>query len=955
MTRRPTAPSPSPTTRPPARPSPSAPPTGWPAKKTFTYALAKQGVAGTCTDYTNTAAITETAQSDKQLVTVCVGKDLVVAKTAAGTFDRTYFWAIDKSVDDTRIEIAQGGTATFNYTIKLTPGGYTDSGWTLAGKITVTNPNDWQAITADVADSYDGGGVCTVAGGTAVSIPAGQSVTLDYSCVFGTKPLYTGVNTATATWDKAAAFTPSGSASGKADVTLTLDQETNRTVTVLDDKTTGTPVTLGTSDYYAGPFTFTYALAKQGVAGTCTDYTNTASLKELPAITDSQKVTVCVGKDLAVTKTAAGTFNRAYLWSIAKAVDVPQINIANGGTATFNYTVTATQTGIADSGWTLAGKITVTNPNDWEAITVDVTDAVNNGGVCTVAGGTAVSIPAGGAKTFDYTCTYAAAPTAYSGANTATATWDKAAAFTPDGSATGSAAFTLTQAGSTNKTVTVTDSLGGTLGTVTATDAAPFAAKSFTYSYGFKGEPGTCKTYDNTATLTETGQTASKTVKVCVGKDLTVTKTAVASYDRLYKWKIAKSVDKTSATVAPGENAAFNYTVTVTPDGFTDSGWKLSGKITVTNPNDWEAITANVTDATNVGGGAVCTVTGGANVSIPAGKSVTLDYSCTFTGQPAYTGTNTATVTWNKATYFTPGETTTGTAAVSFTVANETNKTITVVDNKTGATDVTLGTASWPDGVKSFTYTLTKSKASGTGACTSYTNIAKIKETGQTATQTVQVCVIAIDLVKQIGTSAAGPWYDSISQIMSGMNVWYKFTVTNTGDVTLTNVTVTDPMFGGQVCVVASLAPGANTTCSKGPVQAAYNNNSQVCNTATASGSCERQDRHRHGHGLLRDQVLGLYAGLLEEPHARRKERQRRVAVHRLPDHQQAGRAQGLPGRLPERLSEGQQQALRPDDPAPGAQLQGRLDGIGGQGNAAAGRNRRAAQRLLPPEDGLQE
>ncbi len=68
-------------------------------------------------------------------------------------------------------------------------------------------------------------------------------------------------------------------------------------------------MTLGTSDYYAGPFEFTYALDKQGVAGKCTDYTNTAVIDETEQ-SDTQKVTVCVGKDLTVTKTAAGTFDR---------------------------------------------------------------------------------------------------------------------------------------------------------------------------------------------------------------------------------------------------------------------------------------------------------------------------------------------------------------------------------------------------------------------------------------------------------------------------------------------------------------------------------------------------------------------------------------------------------------------------------------------------------------------
>ena len=48
-----------------------------------------------------------------------------------------------------------------------------------------------------------------------------------------------------------------------------------------------------------------------------------------------------MGQDLIVTKTAAGTFDRTYLWQISKAVDQTTVNIANGGIATFNYTVVA--------------------------------------------------------------------------------------------------------------------------------------------------------------------------------------------------------------------------------------------------------------------------------------------------------------------------------------------------------------------------------------------------------------------------------------------------------------------------------------------------------------------------------------------------------------------------------------------------------------------------------------
>ena len=124
----------------------------------------------------------------------------------------------------------------------------------------------------------------------------------------------------------------------------------------------------------------------------------------------TQKVTVCVGKDLTVSKTATGTFDRSYLWQISKDVDKTTVNIANGGTATFNYTVKVDQTGVTDAGWTLAGKITITNPNNWQDITLtSLSDAVDNGGICTVDPGPYV-VPKSGSLDVNYTCSYALPP-----------------------------------------------------------------------------------------------------------------------------------------------------------------------------------------------------------------------------------------------------------------------------------------------------------------------------------------------------------------------------------------------------------------------------------------------------------------------------------------------------------------------------------------------------------------
>ena len=107
-------------------------------------------------------------------------------------------------------------------------------------------------------------------------MPQKGSLTLHYTC---TTDGTTTKNTATVTWDKAAYFTPKDTASAEAAVSFTIGAETNKTITVVDDKTDpANPVTLGTWNWADGEHTFTYSLEKQGVAGTCTDYTNTAKI-----------------------------------------------------------------------------------------------------------------------------------------------------------------------------------------------------------------------------------------------------------------------------------------------------------------------------------------------------------------------------------------------------------------------------------------------------------------------------------------------------------------------------------------------------------------------------------------------------------------------------------------------------------------------------------------------------
>ena len=86
-----------------------------------------------------------------------------------------------------------------------------------------------------------------------------------------------------------------------------------------------------------------------------------------------------------------------------------------------------------------------------------------------------------------------------------------------------------------------------------------------------------------------------------------------------------------------------------------------------------------------------------------------------------------------------------------------------------------------------------------------------------------------IKLVKQADT--AGP-------VRSGDRIVFSFEVTNTGNVTLTDVRVSDPMVGEVRCPRTTLAPGESMTCTADPytVTAGDVARGEVVNHATATG-----------------------------------------------------------------------------------------------------------------------
>jgi hypothetical protein len=398
---------------------------------------------------------------------------------------------------------------------------------------------------------------------------------------------------------------------------------------------------------------------------------------------------------LTASKTATGTFNRAFTWQVDKSVDHSEIT-APSGSATFNYTVTVTKSGPTDSGWAATGTITVTDPNNDPVTGVDITDAINDPNAsCNVTGGNNATVD-NGTTAFDYTCTYSAAPQSTSETNTATIDWptqtlSPSGAALTGGSTTATASVDLSNPTNvTDNCVTVGDTLAGPLGSTCA-------SHTYTYPLTLSGTAGTCTPYLNTASITTSDSDAvfdaGASAEVCVPAALKVSKTATPTFTRTYNWSIDKTADSPIINKPGGGTVTAGFTVTVTQAGHTDSGWQVSGAITVENPNDFEAITASVSDAVDNGGS--CLVEGSAadTVTIPASGSKVLDYTCTYASAPSPdAGTNTATATWDGA-----GSPATGTANFTFDTGatgnpTEVNKCVTVTDTFNGGSATTLGT-----------------------------------------------------------------------------------------------------------------------------------------------------------------------------------------------------------------------------------------------------------------------
>ncbi len=123
----------------------------------------------------------DNVDSGENSFVVCIVTPLQVSKTANTTFTRSHVWSIDKSADQTTLNLADGESPfAVNYSVsvnKVT----TDSNWAVGGNISVTNPVGNPAITVNVVDTMSAFGNVTGVVCPQNTIAAGATLVCTYS------------------------------------------------------------------------------------------------------------------------------------------------------------------------------------------------------------------------------------------------------------------------------------------------------------------------------------------------------------------------------------------------------------------------------------------------------------------------------------------------------------------------------------------------------------------------------------------------------------------------------------------------------------------------------------------------------------------------------------------------------------------------------------------------------
>lgn len=380
-------------------------------------------------------------------------------------------------------------------------------------------------------------------------------------------------------------------------------------------------------------------------------------------------------KPLTASKTAAGTYDTNFHWTLDKSVDVD----SHTGTAGTNagdstWTVKATKVIDPNNDFKVSGTITINNANT-VAVPVTVTDKLNDGTVATV-NCPAASVPASGSLV----CTYSAVPAGASATlNTATITPGLAGV----GGTTANAAVAFTVENANGDTpVALTDEHQPSIDKVltdgetrTAVESFPCSADASVYTdgaYSYK-VVNTAKLDGGSTHLTD----SAEVVVNCTLQPVVPTKTAKGEYTRTVNWDLTKVVDVPAHVGTAGDLFTSTWHIEATKHE-SNSDFKVTGTVKVANPAAI-AQSFSVSDVLNDGTVAdvTCPGTGDETGTVPAGGSVTCDYTASPADASATLNTATVTVAGNAPQV--------ATAPVAF------SETLVVGDDSVDLTDTHLG------------------------------------------------------------------------------------------------------------------------------------------------------------------------------------------------------------------------------------------------------------------------
>jgi hypothetical protein len=579
---------------------------------------------------------------------------IVATKDAHTSLTRTYQWDIEKTVDKDSWQFLNGETGTSTYTVKVTKTGSTDGNWAVSGTVSIQNPSDQDVQIESVVDVISGGGGADISVSTSCdNITAGNPYTLlaggTLNCTYGPVSLPDAnprTNTATVTLVDLGV----NSATATIDFSSATVNEVNGTIDVVDKFDDQTETSLGSASDTKTFSTFTRTFSCDDVPSKH----NVATIVQTGQNDDATVSIVC-GK-LEVTKDATTSLKRTHHWTINKTVAPDVWNLFTGDAGTSTYTVKVTKTGSTDSDWKVTGTITIHNPSTFAIDVAKIADTVSTSLEATIDCGS-VTFPYTLAPDADLVCTYGRdLPDASDRTNTATARVSDAIAFT--GSA--DVSFTGATVDEVNPSIHVDDTNGSSW------DFTDSGTKTYDTKFTCDADNGK---HDNTATIKETGDDASALVTVnCYTPK--VTKDASTSFRRTWTWTIDKTIDATCFLQLPGgdsyDDATHTVTIQSTEDidvcynakidaSSTDDEFKVTGNITVTNPNP--ARDAVITALSDVLAGPVNgTVDCGSTFPITLAKDGG-ELKCTYSMAPsdATGGTNTATATLENHSYASDG------------------------------------------------------------------------------------------------------------------------------------------------------------------------------------------------------------------------------------------------------------------------------------------------------------